>query len=75
MAVCCPAPAHPPSPSAPLGRPSKSQCPTRPPYPQATEAQALDLLRRGVRCVAVDYRQESIAAGVVAAAQIGRAHV
>ena len=36
--------------------------------PQATEAQALELLRRGVRCVAVDYREESIAAGVVAAA-------
>ena len=35
---------------------------------QATEAQALELLRRGVRCIAVDYRQESIAAGVVAAA-------
>ena len=39
-----------------------------PARPQATEAQALELLRRGVRCVAVDYRQESIAAGVVAAA-------
>ncbi|PRW57141.1 Uncharacterized conserved UCP022280 [Chlorella sorokiniana] len=35
---------------------------------EATEEQALALFRRGVRCIAVDYRQESIAAGVVAAA-------